>query len=285
VSANWPAPAKLNLFLQVVGRRADGYHELQTLFQLVELADELSFSATENGQIRRLAGAAAVPADQDLVVRAARVLRAFAGRPELGVDIRVTKRIPIGGGLGGGSSDAATTLVALNCLWRLNLDLTQLASLGVRLGADVPLFIHGRSAWAEGVGERLTPVTLKDAWYAIVYPGAPASTAEAFQAPELTRNSPVVTLRDFLAGQDGTRLGNALEPVVAARHEGVRRALSWLKARGEAHLTGSGSCVFCAFPARAAAEAALVGLPASWSGVVARGIDTSPLVARRAAES
>ena len=284
-SAGWPAPAKLNLCLHVTGRRADGYHELQTAFQLLDYGDELAFTPRTNGIIDRPLGPPGVPADEDLVVRAAQLLRATAGRGGLGVSIEVAKRLPAGGGLGGGSSDAATTLVALNRLWGLGLATAELATLGVRLGADVPLFVHGQSAWGEGVGERLTPLTLPPAWYAVVFPGHGSATREVFQAPELTRNSPKVTIGSFLARlAAGDSLRNDLEPVVRARHGGVREALEWLDERGTARLTGSGACVFAAFATGSAAQAALVGLPAAWTGFVARGVNRSPLLDRGVAD-
>ena len=277
--AAWPAPAKLNLFLHVTGRRADGYHELQTVFQLIDLADSLFFEPRRDGDIRRLTGPAAVPAAEDLCLQAARRLRE-AGGATLGVGIRLEKRIPVRGGLGGGSSDAATTLVALNEIWGLRLPLEQLAEIGLSLGADVPLFVHGRSAWAEGVGELLTPLELAERHYAVVFPGVGIATAEVFQAPELTRKTPKTTIRGFL------RAGghNDCEPVVTGRSPEVRRALAWLAARGDARLTGTGSSVFAAFADRGAAEAALVGLPAEWRAFVARGLDRSPLQERLAAE-
>lgn len=281
----WPAPAKLNLFLSVTGRRSDGYHNLQTVFQLVDLCDELDYRVTEDGQIERGTEPAEVAAETDLCVQAARRLREVAGRAELGVQIRLRKRIPLGGGLGGGSSDAATTLVALDCLWQLNLGAERLATVARELGADVPLFVGGHSAWAEGIGERLRPLSLGSGWYAIVYPGVGMATRDVFQAPELTRNSPAVTLRDFLAWSSaGTMPRNDLTAVVAARHPGVHRALAWLGERAAARLTGSGACVFAAFDTEPAAAAALAGLPAAWQGIVARGLDRSPLLDRRAAE-
>jgi 4-diphosphocytidyl-2-C-methyl-D-erythritol kinase len=278
-AAPWPAPAKLNLFLHVTGRRPDGYHTLQTVFQLVDLADELHFVPRANGEIRRLAGPAEVPAEEDLCIRAARRLQAAAGRG-LGADIRLEKRIPVQGGLGGGSSDAATTLVALNEIWGLRLPVETLAAIGLTLGADVPLFVHGRSAWGEGVGERLTPLELPERHYAIVFPGVGISTAEVFQAPELTRKTPETTIRGFLKA--GGR--NDCEPVVTGRSPEVRRALAWLAERGKAQVTGTGSCVFAAFADRGSAQAALDGLPPGWRGFVARGLDRSPLQERLAAE-
>jgi 4-diphosphocytidyl-2-C-methyl-D-erythritol kinase len=273
--AAWPAPAKLNLFLHVVGRRPDGYHELQTLFELVDLTDELQVDVRADGEIHRIGGPTGVPAGQDLVVRAARLLKQASGSP-LGADLALTKRIPLGGGLGGGSSDAATTLAALNALWGTGASADDLARLGLALGADVPVFLFGRSAWAEGVGERLTAVDLPPRWYAIVRPPVAVSTAEVFQAPELTRNSPRTTIRGFL--EAGGR--NDCEPVVAARYPEVREALDRLGRFGPARLTGTGSCVFAAFERAGEAEAAIVGLPAGWLGFAVRGLARSPLLDR-----
>jgi 4-diphosphocytidyl-2-C-methyl-D-erythritol kinase len=275
----WPAPAKLNLFLHVVGRRADGYHEIQTVFQLVDLADRLFIAPRRDAEIRRLDGPAGIPPEEDLCVRAACRLQeaSHVGR---GADIRLEKHVPIQGGLGGGSSDAATTLVALNEIWGLRLAPSILAELGLGLGADIPFFIHGRTAWGEGVGERLTPLELPPKHYAIVFPGVGISTADIFQAPELTRKTPETTIRGFLKA--GGR--NDCEPVVAGRSPEVRRALAWLADRGEARMTGTGSCVFAAFDDRGSAQAALADLPRGWRGYVARGLDRSPLQERLAAE-
>jgi 4-diphosphocytidyl-2-C-methyl-D-erythritol kinase len=283
----WPAPAKVNLFLHVTGRRPDGYHEIQTLFQLIDLTDELRIRVRGDGAIARTAGPAEVEPEADLVVRAARLLREAAGDRALGADLALTKRIPIGGGLGGGSSDAATALVALNELWGLGLGTERLAALARVLGADVPVFVHGTAAVGRGVGEILEPVELPPATFAIVFPGVPVATAEAFQAPELTRNSPVITIPGFLLPDWPQRAlagRNDLEPVVAARHPPVRAALEWLGRRGHARLTGSGASVFAAFRDRAAAQRALVGLPAGWTGFVAAALARSPLAARVAAE-
>jgi len=277
--AAWPAPAKLNLFLHVTGRRADGYHELQTVFQLVDLADALRFEPRADGEIHRVAGPPEVSAAEDLCLRAAWRLREAAGS-SAGVDIRLEKRIPIQGGLGGGSSDAATTLVALNEIWGLRLPVEALADIGLGLGADVPLFVHGRSAWAEGIGERLTPLELPERHFAIVFPGVGIATAEVFQAPELTRKTPKTTIRGFLKAGGH----NDCEPVVAGRSPEVRRALAWLAEKGDARLTGTGSSVFAAFAGRGAAQAALAGLPPGWRGFAARGLDRSPLQERLAAE-
>ena len=277
--AGWPAPAKLNLFLHVIGRRADGFHEIQTAFQLVDLCDSLGFERRADRVIRRTEGPAVVPEASDLCLRAARRLQEEGG-VRRGVDIHLRKRIPLAGGLGGGSSDAATTLVALNEIWGLRWNAARLRRLGASLGADVPLFIRGLSAWGEGIGERLTPVELPEKHFAIVFPGIGVSTASVFQAIELTRNSPKTTIRGFLKA--GGR--NDCEPVVSARHPEVARALTWLAGRGDARLTGTGSCVFAAFADRASAAAALLGLPPEWSGFVARGLDRSPLQERLAAE-
>jgi 4-diphosphocytidyl-2-C-methyl-D-erythritol kinase len=275
----WPAPAKLNLFLHVTGRRADGYHELQTLFQLIDLADEVRIRVRDDGRIERTAGAAGVPPDADLVVRAARRLQAESGT-RLGADLAVAKRIPMGAGLGGGSSDAATTLVALDRLWGLGLGPDRLAALGLELGADVPVFVRGRTALAGGVGERLEPAEVAPAWFAIVHPGLAVATGPVFQTPELTRNSAPITIRgSFSPGWPERELPgrNDLEPVVASRHAPVRAALEWLGRRGRARLTGSGACVFAAYADEAAARAALTGLPAEWQGFVAAGLVESPL--------
>jgi len=278
-SVGWPAPAKLNLFLHVLGRRDDGYHELQTVCQLIDLADQLAFEPRQDSEIRRIEGPSAVPVDADLSVRAARRLQAAAG-VRMGADIWLDKHIPIQGGLGGGSSDAATTLIALNELWHLDWAVERLAEVGRELGADVSLFLHGRSAWAEGIGERLTPVALPPRYFAVIFPGVGASTAEIFQAPELTRNSPKTTIRGFLTA--GGR--NDCAPVATGRYPEIARALAWLAPRGEARLTGTGSCVFAGFGDRAKATAALADLPQAWSGFVARGLERSPLQGRLAAE-
>jgi len=278
ISRDWPAPAKLNLFLHIVGRRADGYHELQTVFQLLDFGDVLDFEVTRGGDVRRVSGPPDLPAEADLVVRAARLLQQRSGS-DRGVDIRLRKNLPLQGGLGGGSSDAATVLVALNCLWRLELSVDALAELGRELGADVPVFVRGRSAWAEGIGDRLTPLELPERWFAVVRPGVSVSTAAVFQAPELTRNSPIITIADFLAA--GGR--NDCTPVVVRHHPEVGQALARLARHGPAQMTGTGACVFVPCADRAQAERALFGLPAIWRGFVARGVNDSPLAARLAA--
>lgn len=275
----WPAPAKLNLFLHIIGRRADGYHLLQTAFQFIDLNDELTFRERPAGIIERTVGNDRVPAEEDLVVRAARLLASYA-HIDAGVAIEIDKRIPMQAGLGGGSSDAATTLVALNRLWNVNLPLDELAALGLKLGADVPVFVHGRAAWAEGVGEQLTPYDFEERTFLVIQPAANVSTAEIFQAAELTRNSPVMTIRAFLA--EGGR--NDCTATVCRRYPEVAEALDWLKHFGEARLTGSGACVFVALAQTASAESVLAQLPARWRGFVVRAGNRSPLLDRLAAE-
>lgn len=278
-SRDWPAPAKLNLFLQVTGRRPDGFHEVQTVFQIIDLCDSLDFEVRDDGLVKRVAGSAAVAPEEDLVVRAARLLQR-RGAVEHGVRIAVRKRIPLQGGLGGGSSDAATTLVALNELWGTGLGVDELAALGLQLGADVPVFVRGHSAWGEGVGEELVPIDLPQRWFAVIRPPVAVSTAEVFQAPDLTRNSPKITIRGFL--QAGGR--NDCEPVVTARYPEVRQALDWLGQFGEARMTGTGSCVFASFVAQDEAARALRGMAGDWQGFVARGLAVSPLPGRLEAE-
>jgi 4-diphosphocytidyl-2-C-methyl-D-erythritol kinase len=270
----WPAPAKLNLCLHIVDRRADGYHLLQSAMQFIDLCDELRFHERPSGTIERRAGPAEIPAESDIVVKAARAL--VKGRDVPGVGIDVTKRIPIQAGLGGGSSDAATVLVALNQLWQLQLSVDELAGIGLTLGADVPFFVRGTAAWAEGVGEQLTPYDFPESHFLVVKPQAAVSTAEVFQAPELTRNSPVTTIRGFLAA--GGR--NDCESCVRGRYPEIAEALDWLQEFGEARLTGTGACVFVALPDEHAAQAVRARLPARWSGYVVRGLNRSPLLSR-----
>lgn len=270
---SWPAPAKLNLFLHVLGRRPDGYHQLQTMFQFLDYGDELSFEWRRDGLITRPEGAAEVPAASDLVVRAALALQAATGSTQ-GADIRVLKRTPMGAGLGGGSSDAATTLVALNHLWGLGLSLDQLAAIGLKLGADVPVFVRGFAAWAEGVGETLTPVTLPEPWYAVLAPDVFVSTAAIFSAPELQRDHAPITLEDYEHGAGV----NDCAPVTCARYPEVASALGWLSRAAPARMSGTGSAVFAAFPDERAARAAIEGIPKNWCGFVARGLNISPLL-------
>ncbi len=272
----WPAPAKLNLFLHVTGRRADGYHDLQTWFQLLDWGDDIAIEVTAEPHIARTEGPASIPPAQDLAVRAALALQAASGA-RYGARIRVRKRIPPGGGLGGASSDAATVLRVLNRLWDTGWTVDALAELGLTLGADVPVFVRGSSAWAQGRGEQLTPLEAPEAWYLIVYPGVAVPTAEIFQAPELTRNSPLITIRAFSAA--GTR--NDFEPVVRQRYPAIDAALKWLTARatGVARLSGTGSCVYTAFGRAADAERVAARVPEEWKSFVARGVNRSPLAA------
>jgi 4-diphosphocytidyl-2-C-methyl-D-erythritol kinase len=271
----WPAPAKLNLFLRITGRRADGYHELQTVFRLLDWGDSIRLRVRDDGQvIRHGQSVAGVAEADDLAVRAARLLQSAVNSRQ-GADIIIEKRIPSGGGFGGGSSDAATVLVALNRLWGAGLDVEQLADLGLQLGADVPVFVHGENAWAEGVGERLEPIALPPAWYLLADPGVHAPTAALFQATELTRNAAPATISDFVSG---TGLGNAFEPVLRAREPAVEAVFAALAQVGTARLTGSGSGCFVEFATREAAEAALAALPAGLRAWVAAGVARSPLL-------
>ena len=274
-SCPWPAPGKLNLFLHIVGRRSDGYHLLQTAFQFIDLCDELSFWHRADGVIERVGEVAGVPAGADLALRAARVLAAQHG-VRAGVGIGLRKRLPVQGGVGGGSSDAATVLVALNRLWRLDLSVEALAALGLGLGADVPVFVRGQAAWAEGVGEQLTPADFPAPIYVLVQPDATVTTAELFQATELTRDSPVITMTGFLT--TGGR--NDFEPVVRRRYPAVAEALDWLGRVAPARLTGTGSCVYAAMPDERTARETLARLPVRWRGDVVRGLNRSPLLER-----
>ena len=272
----WPAPAKLNLFLRITGRRADGYHHLQTVFQLLEWGDTVHLRLRDDGQILRSGGDTAhLPEAEDLLLRAARLLQAHTGARS-GVELSARKSIPAGGGFGGGSSDAATVLVALNFLWGTGLDEEALASLGLALGADVPVFVRGRNAWAEGVGEALAPIELPPAWYLLAFPGVGISTRELFQAPDLTRDAPPATIADFVSG---TVLGNAFEPVVRRLQPAVDRALHELARHGQACLTGTGSGCFVRFTSESAARQAQQALPADLDSRVVAGASRSPLLA------
>lgn len=267
-----PAPAKLNLMLHILGRRPDGYHELQTLFQFLDHGDELGFSLREDGEIHLRTEVPGVPHDSNLIVRAARSLQQAAGT-RLGADIWLDKRLPMGGGIGGGSSDAATTLLGLDHLWQTHLGEERLAELGLALGADVPVFVRGRAAFAEGVGERLQPVTLEEPWFLVAVPQVFVSTAEVFTDPELTRNSAPINLRSLLEG--GSR--NDCQPVVEKRYPEVRNALMWLNKFTSARLTGTGACVFGSFPNRDDADKVARQLPATLPSFVAKGSNISML--------
>ena len=271
----WPAPAKLNLFLHITGRRPDGYHNLQTVFQLLDYGDDLAFRLREDGVIDRPLGPEGVAVEQDLTVRAARLLQQQS-KSSLGVEIYIEKRLPMGGGLGGGSSNAATTLLVLNHLWACNLAMHELAELGVRLGADVPVFIHGQSGWGEGVGERITPMDLARQHFVVIHPDVEVKTDTLFTAPELTRDCKPITIADFLE----TGAGNVFEPIVRHRYQTVADALDWLDQYAPARLTGTGSCVFAGFTQAEAAEEVLQELPKPWKGFVAAGVNQSPLLSR-----
>jgi 4-diphosphocytidyl-2-C-methyl-D-erythritol kinase len=280
-SKAWPAPAKLNLFLHILGRRPDGYHELQTCFQFIDLCDEITIGVRTDGRIRRVVEMAGVAEDADLCVRAARALKTAAGCA-LGADIGVLKRIPMGAGLGGGSSDAATCLVALNHLWQLHWPVDALAELGLKLGADVPVFVRGRAAWAEGIGERLTPLYPPlapfETNYLILKPNVGVGTAEIFQDSELTRNSAPITIHGFLAS--GGR--NDCLAVVRRRYPEVARAFDWLSGFGLARLTGTGACVFLAVDSMDRGREILRMLPPAVDAFLARGLNDSPLLERLA---
>ncbi|NWG31929.1 MAG: 4-(cytidine 5'-diphospho)-2-C-methyl-D-erythritol kinase [Rhodocyclaceae bacterium] len=269
----WPAPAKLNLFLHVVGRRPDGYHLLQTVFCFIDLADTLRFAPRTDGRIVLATPTPGVPPERDLVVRAAEALKVGAGGTAPGVTIHLDKRIPMGGGLGGGSSDAATTLIALNELWGCGLSRVQLQAIGLRLGADVPVFIHGRNCFAEGVGERFTDVAVPAAWYLLAMPPVHVPTAEIFRSPLLARDTPEIRPADWRPGFGR----NDLEPVACALHPEVARYLAELRRFGAARMTGSGACCFVEFAAREAAECARRKLPDDFRIELVRGLDLHPL--------
>lgn len=280
----WPAPAKLNLFLRIVGRRADGYHALQTVFRILDWGDTISIRLRDDGYIVRHGDSApGVAETDDLTVRAAKLLRSAANVGQ-GADIAIEKRIPSGGGLGGGSSDAATVLRALDCLWGSDLGIDALAELGLRLGADVPVFVRGENAWAEGLGDRLTAINLPPAWYLLISPGVHAATAELFQAAELTRNAAAATMSDFVSDPflQGQVLGNAFEPVLRRREPAVEAAFAALRSAGNARLTGSGSVCFVEFADRESAERALDrltrSLPSGFTAWIVAGASRSPLL-------
>jgi 4-diphosphocytidyl-2-C-methyl-D-erythritol kinase len=271
----FPAPAKLNLFLHVVGRRQDGYHLLQTVFRFLDFSDQLSFAVRPDGIVRLHNPIAGVPEEKDLCVRAAKLLQQKTGTAQ-GVDIFMQKQIPMGGGLGGGSSDAATTLLALNHLWKVNLNPEQLLELGLQLGADVPVFIFGQNAFAEGVGEKLAAIELPPAWYLVLVPPAQVSTAEIFASRELTRNTIPITIPPFSVWQGH----NDLELVVCRAYPEVARCLEWLKRLENttiAAMSGSGACVFAEFATERAARAAFEQIPDDMKGFVAKGLDCHPM--------
>jgi len=265
------SPAKINLFLHITGRREDGYHELQTLFQLLDWGDSLSFTANNSGEITLRGMDLNIPTTENLIFRAASLLQ----RGDTGVDILVQKRIPAGAGLGGGSSNAATTLLALNHLWQLKLPRDELQALGATLGADVPVFVGGRTAWAEGIGEVLTPVDLEQRWYVIITPCCHVSTSQIFSHLQLTRNTSPIKMAAFFEGYSR----NDCQQLVRTLYPAVDESLSWLNRFGEARLTGTGSSVFAGFGTESEARVVLQQLPGQWTGVVARGLNQSPVTA------
>jgi len=268
----WPAPAKINLFLHITSQREDGYHNLQTAFQFLDYSDLLQFQVRQNPTITLLTPLAGVDNDDNLIVRAAKRLQVHTSTQQ-GVDISIEKRLPMGGGLGGGSSNAATTLVALNQLWQCGLSTAELATLGLSLGADVPVFIHGYAAWAEGVGEKLTAITPREPWYIVIMPDCHVSTAEVFSSQELTRDCEPITIPRFLSGEGR----NICEDVVIKDYPAVSQALDWLNHYGESRMSGTGACIFAGFNRREQAQKVVESLPDNWQGFVAKGCNRSPL--------
>lgn len=280
----YPAPAKLNLFLHITGRRADGYHLLQSVFQLIDFADQLQFALRDDGQIHRITDVPGVAPEDDLIMRAARLLEAAASARGIsvpGVDIGIDKQLPMGGGLGGGSSDAATTLIALNQLWQTGLSKAALMQLGLRLGADVPFFLFGGNAFVEGIGEQLTPLITPQTWFVIVHPGVAVPTPLIFGAADLTRDTKAVKMSDFSAGPLGFGR-NDLQAVAARAFPAVADALKWLSDFGAARMTGSGACVFVAVASESQAEMICQSVPAGsgWRAWKARSMAAHPLASR-----
>ncbi|WP_267873755.1 4-(cytidine 5'-diphospho)-2-C-methyl-D-erythritol kinase [Halomonas salipaludis] len=269
-----PAPAKLNRMLHITGRRADGYHELQTLFQFLDHGDELRFRRREDGELQLSPALPGVAAGDNLILRAARLLQAKSGCG-LGADIHLDKRLPLGSGLGGGSSDAATTLLALDRLWGLELGEEHLAALGLALGADVPVFVRGRAAWAEGIGERLTPVELDTPWFVVIHPGVEVSTPAVFQAPQLTRNTPPISMARALQGAATWR--NDCETTVRMLYPEVAGAIDWLAGQAPTMLTGTGACLFARLTSETQADSILQRISHDWQAFKARGHNVSPL--------
>lgn len=271
-----PAPAKLNLFLHVTGRRDDGYHLLQTAFQLIDRCDLLDFDVRQDGQILRTNDVPGVPADSDLIVRAARLLQQKTGTT-LGADLTLHKVLPMGGGVGGGSSDAATTLMALNHLWQTGLSRTELMALGLQLGADVPFFIFGENAFAEGVGEELQAISTPERWFVVIEPGVHVPTPAIFSSRELTRDSKAVRIADFSSNAENY-WRNDLQTVACAMFPQVDEAIQWLSKFGNAKMTGSGACVFCAFADESAANKVIMQMPGRWKSWKAKSLNQHPLV-------
>ncbi|MGB1309645.1 MAG: 4-(cytidine 5'-diphospho)-2-C-methyl-D-erythritol kinase [Leucothrix sp.] len=268
-----PAPAKLNLFLHITGVREDGYHDLQTVFQLLDYADDVFLKRRMDGQIYRTCGLEDVNPADDLVVKAAKALKAHTGTA-WGVDVGVTKRLPVGGGIGGGSSDAASTLMGLNKLWQCGLTQAELLTLARSLGADVPVFVNGKNAWAEGIGDQLTEIYLPEKWYLVIHPNVHISTAKLFSSDELTRDNPILRIRDF----PDTDTSNTFEAVARKQYPEVDLALQWLGSYSKAKMTGTGSCVFAAFDSFEVANKVLVQVPENWSSFITKSVAQSPML-------
>lgn len=274
-----PAPAKLNLFLHITGRRDDGYHLLQTVFQFLDYSDEIELTVRKDGVVNRLKGLEHIPPASDLCVKAAKLLKVETGTT-LGVDLSIKKILPIGGGIGGGSSDAATVLQGLNKLWGCQLSNEELARLGLQLGADVPVFVQGFSAWAEGIGEQLLPIELEEKWFLVIHPQIPVSTAEIFNDKALTRDCEPLKIARFLKGNGFEDVSNVFEPVVKNKYPEIAKALDWLShfsSAKNARLTGTGSCLFASFDSEKNAKQVFDQLPKKWHGFVAKGLNESPL--------
>jgi 4-diphosphocytidyl-2-C-methyl-D-erythritol kinase len=271
----WPAPAKLNLMLRIIGQRSDGYHLLQTVFQFIDLCDWITFHPVADGRVSLQKPMPGVPEENDLTVRAAKLLKAETGC-EHGVCIEVEKNLPMGGGLGGGSSDAATTLVVLSELWGLQLSIERLMELGLALGADVPVFVYGHAAWAEGVGEKLEKIDIPESWFVVIKPDCHVNTGEVFSAKDLTRNSKSIKIADFIAGQHQ----NDCLGVVRERYQSVKDALLDLSGFSEARLTGTGACVFALFDSEMAAASAYQSLRKKWQVYLVKGVNESPLFSK-----
>ncbi|WP_438865320.1 4-(cytidine 5'-diphospho)-2-C-methyl-D-erythritol kinase [Neptunicella sp.] len=269
---NWPSPAKLNLFLHITGQRADGYHQLQSLFQLLDYGDTLRFEITADPQLRLMTPLAGVPDDDNLIIRAAMLLKQWSGCP-MGANIWLDKKLPMGGGIGGGSSNAATVLVGLNYLWGLDFSVTELAQMGLTLGADVPVFVEGNTAFAEGVGEKLIPSIQPQYYFVVVTPNCHVSTAEIFAASDLPRNTNVINLDEY----SFNRTQNDCQKVVFAQQPLVAKAFNWLIEYAPSRMTGTGACVFAMFDDEISANRCLQQLPAEFSGFVAKGVNRSPL--------
>ena len=267
------SPAKLNLMLHITGRRDDGHHLLQTVFQFIDLNDQIEFDLTPDGSIQRYDSNTPVSEAEDIVIQAAELLQERF-RVDRGVQISIDKHIPIGGGLGGGSSNAATTLLALNQMWSLNLGLSELAEIGLDLGADVPVFVMGRAAWASGIGEQLSPIELSEPWYLVIHPGVQVSTAKIFAAEELTRDCDAITIRAFLSGSGI----NVCEKIACNLYPEIQLAIDWLNQYGNARMTGTGACVFAAFDSLEQVEGVVSRAPSQWDSFVVKAMNKNPVL-------